>query len=248
MDKTTSLQESQYQFPYHYLPALPPAFSSFLYWPWSLNYIATLELVKTTLTQFPFSTLIDIGCGDGRMVRQLTSTFPQAVISGIDNSLPAIRLAQALNPELSFTCLDISQAHHHLPAVDVATLIEVLEHIPPSRIPKFVSALSRLVLPQGRVLVTVPHVNQHVGAKHYQHFSLAQLTAIFHSRFQVEQVYYLSRQDWPYQLILQLLGNKLFILSHPRLQQLLYTVYRRYLFLTDSEHCSRLFVIFKRNG
>ena len=89
---------------------------------------------NNTLTEENINTksMIDIGCGDGRLSREIKRSFPECTVTGIDYSKRAINLAMAMNqdmPEINFIAQDIineriNQKH------DVAILMEVYEHIP----------------------------------------------------------------------------------------------------------------------
>ena len=65
-------QESQYALPYHYIPSFEGGhFSQHLYWSWGLHYIGALEYILDVLGQEPFESLIDVGCGDGRLLQEI---------------------------------------------------------------------------------------------------------------------------------------------------------------------------------
>ncbi|MCM1165222.1 MAG: methyltransferase domain-containing protein [Lachnospiraceae bacterium] len=52
--------------------------------------------------------MIDLGCGPGNSTRVLKNRFPNAHITGADNSENMIEKARSENPDLDFTRLDIS--------------------------------------------------------------------------------------------------------------------------------------------
>lgn len=52
--------------------------------------------------------VIDLGCGPGNSTRVLKNRYPNAHITGADNSANMIEKAKADNPELDFITLDIS--------------------------------------------------------------------------------------------------------------------------------------------
>ena len=109
VDQSHVSQESQYTFPYHYIPSFENGhFCQHLYWSWGLQYIGGIELVLSILAEEPVESLVDIGCGDGRFLREVSMRFPAKTLSGIDNSSRAINLAKAMNPDLNYDCLDIS--------------------------------------------------------------------------------------------------------------------------------------------
>ena len=172
-------QEEEYKFPYHYIPRYKSTFTQTYNLDWGLNYAGTIEFILGKLREEDFRSLADIGCGDGRIAAEIAGEFPQKDIVGIDYSEHAITLAKALNPSLNFQCADIS-ADMSGKKYDCITLIEVFEHIPPATADSFVAALHDILDDGGFVLLTVPHENISVTAKHFQHFTPEKLTRIIH--------------------------------------------------------------------
>jgi len=237
-------QSLQYSFPYHYIPLLTPGFSQTISWPWGLNYAAGLKLILSYLKKLAFTRLIDIGTGDGRLVREISLMFPGKNIAGTDYYIPALNLASALNPSLVYFPSDLTQKP--LPIIyDAATIIEVLEHIPVEKLNKFLINLSRSLKSNAFVLLTVPHSNLPRQEKHFQHFTSESLTDYLSARFEIHEILFLSRQDHEYQLILGMLQNNFFSLTNPRLNQLLFNYYWKHLFFTDEKHCSRVFMLLR---
>ncbi len=99
------LQEAQYQFPYHYLPQYDGGLARpSRHFGWGLHYIGRVHLVVERLRAVGFDSLLDVGCGDGRLINLLSRLeFPQAEYFGVDLSPQAIQLAQALNPQSNVT-------------------------------------------------------------------------------------------------------------------------------------------------
>ena len=81
-------QEDQYSFPYHYLPSWSAkGLILARYWPWGYRYLGGLMLVLDQLQPYRFASLIDIGCGDGRFLREAAKVYPDAHLLGVDYSL-----------------------------------------------------------------------------------------------------------------------------------------------------------------
>ncbi|MCD6441958.1 class I SAM-dependent methyltransferase, partial [bacterium] len=135
-----SIQERQYQFPYHYIPNYRNGFSQTLNWTWGINYVSTLEFLIEKLKKVKFKSLCDIGTGDGRLVKELSEIFPKKEILGIDYSQKAINLAKTLNPTLTFIKADIINDKIGK-KFDILTLVEVFEHISLLETNKFIKAL-----------------------------------------------------------------------------------------------------------
>ena len=93
--KEQSAQEAEYIFPYHYVAQRRPHFAQHFYDSWGINYVSTIEYLLSRLSETHFSSLVDIGCGDGRMTREIAARFPQCDVVGVDYSERAIALAKA---------------------------------------------------------------------------------------------------------------------------------------------------------
>jgi len=248
-DKAARLQESQYSFPYHYIPELRPGkFSGIRYWSWSHRYLGGIQLVLDLLAKEDFTSLVDVGCGDGRFLREVAQNHADKQLLGVDVSEQAIRYARAFNPAIEFVAQDVTE-NALARQFDVATLIEVMEHIPPGKLDTFVRAVARCLRKSGRLVVTVPHQNKLLIKKHYQHFTAKNLLAALDPYFTDFTVIPFdvaaSRAPLVY-LIDRILGSKgrWLLLANPRLLYLFYAWYiKRYLYARDESQCERLAVV-----
>lgn len=170
-----SIQEGEYRFPYHYIPAVAGGEISYaVAVDWAADYLNGIELVRSTLTRLGARRVCDVGCGDGRLINELSVACPEVAFVGVDVSTRALALAGLFRTRenAEFRELDLrSGAAADLMAQDLVTLIEVLEHIPPEHSGGFLQRAYSLVRPGGTFLVTVPHANVPVHAKHYRHFT-----------------------------------------------------------------------------
>lgn len=238
-------QEGEYSLPYHYIPSSGGGFSQTLFWSWGMRYMGGLELVLSELRKLEFSSLLDVGCGDGRFLREVADRFHGKRILGVDYSSSAISLARALNPSIEYTCMDITAGGMH-GRFDVATLIEVLEHIPPANIQQFLAAIARITQPQGKLLLTVPHTNKKPQAKHYQHFSSSLLRDVLSPHFVVEKIVPFDRNSRTTTLLAKLFGGsgKSFVITHKKLNDALYRrVLRHCLEPQPEDRCGRLLAL-----
>ncbi len=250
-DRQTQAQEAEYALPYHYLPEIRgKKFTSTRHWDWGFRYLGGMQVALDQLAPARFDSLIDIGCGDGRFLREAHAHYPGKTLLGIDASERAVRLAQALNPELAYRALDIVR-DGLAQTYDAATLIEVIEHIPPPGLPAFLDAVAQAINPGGLLVLTVPHRNKPLIEKHYQHFTGEQLRNLLAPRFDVQKILPFdpaprTPMAW---LTLRMLGGKgrWFLFTQ---QRILYRCYRRYLhhylYADDESRCERIAVVCTR--
>lgn len=240
------IQQNQYDFPYHYVPRLERGeFSQTRHWWWGFRYFGGFEVVFDALDDVEFSSLIDIGCGDGRFLREVADREADANLLGIDYSRRAIDLANALNPAIEFRCHDIlddGPVSEH----DVATLIEVLEHVPPKNVDAFIGGVTDSLASNGVAILTVPHTNKPVQDKHFQHFDRESLRDILSPYFEeLEFVPFDVMNSTALKLARKLLGGRgnHVVVTNRWINSWLFDLYRdRYLYTTE-DRCGRIAVI-----
>lgn len=104
-----------------------------------------------------WGTVIDVGCGAGRMARQLATMYERVV--GVDVAPAMLELAASLNrdrPNLDFRL----GAGDRLPvedaSADLVFSFQVLQHIDPVVLPGLIADMYRALRPGGSVLLHVP--------------------------------------------------------------------------------------------
>ena len=242
MDKIQSEQEEEYNFPYHYVSEFREKFTQTFNDTQGINYVATIEYILNRLKKESFETLIDVGCGDGRLVRELNTEFPDKKIFGIDYSEKAINLAKALNPNCNFKCVDIIKEVKY--NADVITLIEVFEHIHPSISANFVDGIHKHLNKNGVLFITVPHINKPIEYKHYRHFSSESIVDCFNNKFLIEEITPFESNSIIKKMIDLILTNRFFLLNSSKVKNMLYKYYKNNLFFVNSNEnkCNRLFI------
>lgn len=250
--ETQRLQEEEYRFPYHYLPRYRDGkFSCHEHWAWGFRYLAGTQLVTDLLAERQWGSLIDIGCGDGRLIAELAHRFPGRELAGVDYSERAIALARAMNPGGAYEAKDICAAPPAR-AFDAATLVEVLEHIEPARTPAFVAAVAAHVRPGGHLVVTVPHVNRPVERKHFRHFTSGDVAALFAPWFETEAVVpfdLLPERSLRLRLIAWVLGGRgrHWLVTNRRLLGACYRYFLRHFLRCEREaDCARVALALRR--
>ena len=242
----SKLQDDEYCFPYHYVTQFREGrFTQHFVDTWGINYAITLSFLLERLNQLAPSSIVDIGCGDGRLTREI-SFFPFVnSLLGIDYSERAINLASAMNPDranLQFCALDINSSRDHL-KYDAVLLIEVFEHIPLDMAANFIRSVHSYLKPGGKLLLTVPHVNKPVEYKHYQHFSTTSLAPYFFGLFNIDNFVPFEKSGRIRDALNWLLCNRYFVLNSRRLQASIFEFHRKYLFhCADESNCQRLYL------
>lgn len=246
MEPEQTIQETQYSYPYHYIPQWENnIFSQTRHWSWGFRYLGGMKVVFDQLDNFSFSSLIDIGCGDGRFVREVKKRYPEKNVLGVDYSERAINLARVLNPDLAFEDRDIITNPLDR-TFNVATLIEVVEHIPPNKLKQFVKQVHAVLSPEGYLILTVPHVNKSVSDKHYQHFDAAALRDLLDTHFQKLRFIPFDSHSKFLTVMQLLLGGKgnHFVLTNSWINSVFLQVYfNRFLYEVTEENCGRIAVV-----
>lgn len=251
MDKQR-IQEEQYSFPYHYLPQFRGGtFCQHAYWSWGYRYLGGMHVVMALCDEEPYDSLLDIGCGDGRFICELSQTAPTKQLVGVDYSDRAIALASALNPELDYRAVDITSDRLDGQQFDVVTLIEVIEHIPPSELPRFMEHAVSFLRPGGRLILTVPHRNNPVGYKHFQHFDSQMLQDLLGGH--LDDLRFLPFDFFSRKLDIwfRLLGRsgQYFLITWKPLLRAFYNFYiNRCVYGDDESKCSRIACVGRKSG
>lgn len=232
------LQEKQYSFPYHYLVDFSNSQISFgKNWSWCISYLGRICLINDFVSKRNPSKVIDIGCGDGKLIATLSSQFIQSSFLGVDYSEQAINLARLMNrgdkQNLSFQCADITKERID-EKFDLGILMEVVEHIPKEGLLDFLKSVRSLISERGAVICTVPSTHLSVTKKHFQHFTPQSLKDEFESAgFTVKSVSLIDGKSTAFRILKMLFINRLFIVMHPKLQNFLFKYYKK-LCLTSS--------------
>jgi SAM-dependent methyltransferase len=86
------------------------------------------RVIKEMIRPLEFSSVLDVGCGQGSLLAELKLEFPHIEPHGVDISRSAIELARQRLPDGQFAVLDISRETLNEKS-DLVICSEVLEHI-----------------------------------------------------------------------------------------------------------------------
>ena len=244
--QTQAIQEKEYVFPYHHLVQRKPDIELFRSWPGGLTYLFTQDLIMSKLRSLDFESLIDIGCGDGKIAMEILKEFPGKTVCGVDYSHKAIAWAQLLEPQINFYAQDISQQQLEK-QFDIGCLVEVIEHIPTTDLPEFLRAVASTIKNNGHLIVTVPHRNAPKPRKHFQHFTKQSLANAMSERFTLKEMLHINKKPSTYtRWLMRVLRNRFCMVTHPSITKLLYNKLRSHLQISTEDKANGLLGVFQK--
>ncbi len=247
LSKQQQLQEIQYVFPYHYLARVDDSsFSQVAVHRHGYEYLSYIGFLLEYLGKIEFSSLLDVGCGDGRFICEAINYFPNKEVIGVDYSERAVSMAKAMCPQACYMAGDITSTKLFDRQFDVIVSIETLEHIPIESIGDFVQGLASYLKDDGRLLLTIPSDNIPLNPKHYQHFSEKSLHKTLTPFFEIQELKYLNRKSAVVRLVNRFLINRFFILREPKLMGLAYRAYLRFFLHAGPKNGTRLFAVCRK--
>jgi 2-polyprenyl-3-methyl-5-hydroxy-6-metoxy-1,4-benzoquinol methylase len=230
------IQEHEYSFPYHYIPEIKPFSQSRNLW-WGYEYASYIQYLVQKCKALKFSSLIDVGCGDGRLLAELGSA-ETGELYGTDFSQRALSFARAFCPER----VHLSTVLPTEKKFDAFTAIEVFEHIPPRLADSFLESIKTVLEPGARGIITIPTTNVPLNPKHYRHFTAESITLALEKHFTIESIEFLNAVTFRTKLMQRLLANRFFILNMQSLKESLYTWYKTTSLKATPQTAKRLLV------
>jgi ubiquinone/menaquinone biosynthesis C-methylase UbiE len=120
-----------------------------------------LDAVAADIAQSRARTVLDLGCGTGRLLNRLLRMPRLAKVIGLDSSASALAAARARlsahrDRRLVLIQCSFVDGLDHFSGIDAATLVESIEHIPPDRLSALEAGLFGVCRP-ATVLVTTPN-------------------------------------------------------------------------------------------
>jgi 2-polyprenyl-3-methyl-5-hydroxy-6-metoxy-1,4-benzoquinol methylase len=107
----------------------------------------------------PNHKVLEIGCGIGTFTSLIIPYISKGSILSVDISPKSIEIAKASysSSNLKFVATDVTEHNFDEEVFDVITLPDVLEHIPIELHHKLFGKLSKLLSPNGFVLIHIPN-------------------------------------------------------------------------------------------
>ena len=209
------VQDSRYGFPYHHLPhrITPDSYAIGRWLSWGLEYLVYQEFVAQMIRGLAPHSILEVGCGDGRLVGLLADTVPVRV--GADLSRRAIAFARAFHPDATFFCQSTDDLTGQY---DVVVAVEVLEHVPDADVQRFLHGLRERVAPGGALILSVPTTVLKPNPKHYRHYTLPLLVHQLQSAGidTLNMVsHFVFREDWLLRFFRRATLNRYWVLEVP---------------------------------
>lgn len=245
MDKY-KIQEDQYEFPYHHIPHISEDGSvvRFRYLRWGFKYYCYLLHIKGLVESFRPNSVLDIGCGDGKLLGILSENISKRV--GIDLSERPIMFAKAFYPDLEFYVKDASELEE---TFDMAVAMEVLEHIPPGEVERFLNACASRVKEGGRLIISVPTTVVPLNKKHYRHYDIEVFKDVLlqsGASLKIVDVEHVYRESFFVRLYTKFSQNRLWLLEVGFLNKIFWKYVWKRLRITDSKHGHDMVVVMQK--
>lgn len=101
-----------------------------------------------------FTRLLDVGCGSGYFLEEVSRRFPELELVGLDLSATALKQAAKRVPHAEFVLADANSSPFSPNYFDAILLNNILEHVPSPV--SLVNALRRILSPDGCLVISTP--------------------------------------------------------------------------------------------
>jgi ubiquinone/menaquinone biosynthesis C-methylase UbiE len=113
--------------------------------------LAALRTILPTLCRV---TILDVGCGDGRLAAELVAAGAQ--VTGVDPNSSALDRARELVPAATFVCAGAEALPFRSASFDAVVIVNALHHVPPELMDLALFEASRVVRSAGTMVVIEP--------------------------------------------------------------------------------------------
>lgn len=236
-------QEDQYDFPYHFIPELAAdnTITTSRFLQWAMVYMGYISFVTDVVMESEATSVLDVGCGDGRIAYELEQRNSTKDYLGLDISPRALNFARGFAPQSSFSVFDIVEKPYPQ-AYDLCTFVETIEHIEPTQIPTMIAHIAASLKPGGTLLLTTPTTNVPTHVKHYQHFDRALLEQYLGDHFTITEVRYFNVENWLAKTLARLLVNKIYTCNLAFVRRAVNNLYRAHCLFGSEKTGSRIYI------
>lgn len=116
--------------------------------------------------------LLDVGCGDGELMRFVHAYIPTWSKSGIDVTPKAISFAQQDSPNMKFQVGNIYEIPFPENSFDIVFCGETLEHLDAPE--AAIEQLFKVCKPGGRVVISTPNEHANYSDEHIHEFTVGE--------------------------------------------------------------------------
>ena len=210
--------------------------------PWGIEYLGVLTAVEEELRALAPASVIDIGCGEGCLLSELSATGTWD-LAGVEIDHRARGFARAFLPDRVF----LHEATAGIPdgRFMAAVVMEVLEHIADHQVPSFLAEVRRVLAPDGALVLSVPTSNRAVNPKHHRHYTLALLQEQIEADFTIARVRWIHRLGLRSEALRRAIVNRFFVVEYRPWLRALTSHYRRRLLDAKANDAAHLLVVLR---
>jgi len=237
------IQEEQYSFPYHHLVTFG-RFNNQKTLHGGLNYFGYVSRLITIISGLEWKSLLDIGCGDGKLIYELAPKLRDRNLTGLDYSKKAISFATAFNFENTNTKFFSSYDDINNQQFDCITLVETLEHIKDNEVAPLAESIYSLLAPNGMFVICVPTTNDPLNVKHFRHYDEDLVIKSF-PKLKILSSEYCINNSWLFYWVVWFSGKfgKL-----PGVNQLALIIGKKYFFKANPKNGSHIICVFQKKS
>lgn len=244
------IQKKEYEFPYHYLLCYDENKIDIVKsYSFGFEHFSLIYIIKKILIQKKPNNILDIGCGDGKLINELLKekliqNNTNEVI-GIDNNNRALAFARIFNDYNKAKFIQEDIFNYKAKSYDIIILMEVLEHIPTHKLNRLIKVISSLLSSNKYLIISVPSINIPLQSKHYKHYDLNSLKTLLYKDFKIEDVFYIGSVGIIYKLFKSLYMFFDF-LKVEKIKIILFSFYKRKFLLTSEQNCLHILILCKK--
>lgn len=164
---------------------------------WDKRYLEKIEKKEEDFDRYRFeailefvpskSRLLDVGCGLGEFLRYTQKVRPRVELFGVDFSEKAIEFNRERDKEkISYAVGSAYSLPYSEKSFDIVTAGELLEHLDEPE--KFIQEASRVLKPEGRLLLTLPYEDRVKDPEHVRYYYRSDLLDLLSPYFRFVEV------------------------------------------------------------
>lgn len=241
-------QEEDYQIPYHHMPKIKDgAWYLGQSWFHGFEYLTLLDYLITKINKLEPNSILDFGCGDGRLITELIKNNSPEKLFGVDISQRALKFANAFNSSDNIFFSSIED----LPVqkFDLIIATEVLEHIEEKNIKKVISDINKIMNDSGTLIITVPSiVRKPIPKKHYRHYDLELLKNHLGESFKIEEISYLNKKTKFSNILRKMIHNRFFTTNLHSYNKFITNLYKKNCYFANQKNGQNIALILNKKS